>query len=517
MGAEGGPEAGGEPGSRARRRRQAPSAARAGVTEKFGEKKFGDKPGGKFGEKKSGGKPGESPAGPPRRPAWDRAVKASVWRADEAPDGPIFRKRRDADPKAAREASATRKHERVGAISPRSGNRVLVERVKADPADAPALGSGDGQGQTGRGRGGAVSAPGGARPAFGKQAASRPAGGRRVSTSVQARTRNVRLIVMIARVAKPPARGPGAPCRQIRGAPRWSRQRYARRIPWRAPVREETPSGPLIRGRAFRRTSRRRGGQAVRQTRRQGPSAELVANPPENLFGKPGGKPKGRPSGPSGRRSGQGTEQVAAELIRHAHRGRASLAGARSSGRRAGRARGRESPVRSARHPIACVKAIFNILAHGHDDACAGARVIDLFAGTGALGLEALSRGAAFALFVDDGAQARGLIRENVEALGLGGVTPPVPGAMRARLGARRQVHSRRSQSSAIRPMAAISRRARSEPARKAAGSVPARSSWLRRASRPPTCLPEGFTLLESRDYGETRVSFRPFRAARSR
>ena len=49
--------------------------------------------------------------------------------------------------------------------------------------------------------------------------------------------------------------------------------------------------------------------------------------------------------------------------------------------------------------------------------------MLDLFAGTGALGLEALSRGAAFALFVDDGAQARGIIRENVEALGAGGAT----------------------------------------------------------------------------------------------
>ena len=66
-------------------------------------------------------------------------------------------------------------------------------------------------------------------------------------------------------------------------------------------------------------------------------------------------------------------------------------------------------------------ETVFNILAHGYDDAVAGARVLDLFAGTGAMGLEALSRGAAFALFVDDGAAARGLIRENVEALGAGG------------------------------------------------------------------------------------------------
>lgn len=49
--------------------------------------------------------------------------------------------------------------------------------------------------------------------------------------------------------------------------------------------------------------------------------------------------------------------------------------------------------------------------------------MLDLFAGTGALGIEALSRGAAFALFVDDGAEARALLRENVATLGLGGVS----------------------------------------------------------------------------------------------
>ena len=68
-------------------------------------------------------------------------------------------------------------------------------------------------------------------------------------------------------------------------------------------------------------------------------------------------------------------------------------------------------------------ESLFNILAHGYDDPVTGARVLDLFAGTGAFGLEAMSRGAAFALLVDDGAEARALIRENVERLGLGGTT----------------------------------------------------------------------------------------------
>ena len=67
--------------------------------------------------------------------------------------------------------------------------------------------------------------------------------------------------------------------------------------------------------------------------------------------------------------------------------------------------------------------SLFNILVHAYDDPTAGARVLDLFAGTGALGLEALSRGAAFALFVDQSAEARALIRANIAALDLGGVT----------------------------------------------------------------------------------------------
>jgi len=68
-------------------------------------------------------------------------------------------------------------------------------------------------------------------------------------------------------------------------------------------------------------------------------------------------------------------------------------------------------------------ETLFNVLAHAHGDPVSGARVLDLFAGTGALGLEAVSRGAAFALFVDHGAEARALLRENVAALGAGGVT----------------------------------------------------------------------------------------------
>ncbi len=68
-------------------------------------------------------------------------------------------------------------------------------------------------------------------------------------------------------------------------------------------------------------------------------------------------------------------------------------------------------------------EALFNILAHGYGDPVTGARVLDLFAGTGALGIESISRGAAYALFVDEGVEARALLRANIETLGLGGVT----------------------------------------------------------------------------------------------
>ena len=92
-----------------------------------------------------------------------------------------------------------------------------------------------------------------------------------------------------------------------------------------------------------------------------------------------------------------------------------------------GRLKGRalKGPSSSATRPTSdrLRESLFNMLAHAYGDPCDGARVLDLFAGTGALGIEALSRGARFALFVEEAAEARSLIRDNVEALGLTGVT----------------------------------------------------------------------------------------------
>lgn len=59
-------------------------------------------------------------------------------------------------------------------------------------------------------------------------------------------------------------------------------------------------------------------------------------------------------------------------------------------------------------------ESLFNVLTNGYGDTLAGARVLDLFAGTGALGLEALSRGASSAVFVENGRVAQRILRENI-------------------------------------------------------------------------------------------------------
>jgi len=67
-------------------------------------------------------------------------------------------------------------------------------------------------------------------------------------------------------------------------------------------------------------------------------------------------------------------------------------------------------------------EAMFNVLQHGNFGIeLAGARILDLFAGSGALGIEALSRGAEYCIFVDDALPARAALRHNIDMLGLGG------------------------------------------------------------------------------------------------
>ena len=92
----------------------------------------------------------------------------------------------------------------------------------------------------------------------------------------------------------------------------------------------------------------------------------------------------------------------------------------------AGRFRGKQlmAPSDDSIRPTAdrVRESIFDILSSRLGASLDGLRVLDLFAGTGAMGLEALSRGASGAVFVETGAEGRGLIRDHIEAFGLGGV-----------------------------------------------------------------------------------------------
>jgi 16S rRNA (guanine966-N2)-methyltransferase len=68
-------------------------------------------------------------------------------------------------------------------------------------------------------------------------------------------------------------------------------------------------------------------------------------------------------------------------------------------------------------------ESLFNILSHAYPECVDGTRILDLFAGTGAVGLEAVSRGCRHALFVENSVEGRGLLWENIDALGLHGKT----------------------------------------------------------------------------------------------
>lgn len=151
-------------------------------------------------------------------------------------------------------------------------------------------------------------------------------------------------------------------------------------------------------------------------------------------------------------------------------------------------------------------QAIFNILAHGYGDPVSGARVLDLFAGTGALGIEALSRGAAFTLFVEEAAEARALIRANVETLSLTGVTK-IFRRDATRLGPR----------GAFEPFSLVF----CDPpygkgfAEKALASA-REGGWLadqallvvEEAVAAKFAAPEGFEVLERREYDDTEIVF---------
>jgi 16S rRNA (guanine966-N2)-methyltransferase len=156
-------------------------------------------------------------------------------------------------------------------------------------------------------------------------------------------------------------------------------------------------------------------------------------------------------------------------------------------------------------------QAIFNILNHndfGTGFTTEGARVADLFAGTGAMGIECLSRGAAFCLFVDDSADSRALIRQNVEALALTGVTKiwrrdaTSLGAMAPGAGGPFQLVflDPPYRKDLIAPALAS--------LRDGDWLVPNAILVAEAAEDEQIPVPEGFTSLDERIYGETRVWF---------
>lgn len=155
-------------------------------------------------------------------------------------------------------------------------------------------------------------------------------------------------------------------------------------------------------------------------------------------------------------------------------------------------------------------QAIFNILRHrdfGIGFSLEGSAVADLFAGTGALGIEALSQGARWCLLVDDSADSRAIQRENIEALGLTGAT---------RIWRRDACDLGPISPSAGGPfnLVFLDPPYRKDLIPKALASL-TDGGWLadRALLVAETNTSEafdapGFTLLDERDYGETRIRF---------
>lgn len=151
-------------------------------------------------------------------------------------------------------------------------------------------------------------------------------------------------------------------------------------------------------------------------------------------------------------------------------------------------------------------ESVFNILEHAYENVLEGARVMDVFAGTGALGFEAMSRGAKTCLFVEEAAEARGLIRRNQETLGLMGTT--------------RIFRRDATTMGSIGPAEPYTLAFLDPPygkglAEKALASLTA-GGWLtisalvviEEAAKADVVLPDGLERLDQRLYGETQVVF---------
>ena len=152
-------------------------------------------------------------------------------------------------------------------------------------------------------------------------------------------------------------------------------------------------------------------------------------------------------------------------------------------------------------------EAIFNKLEHGIAGfSLAGIRVLDLFAGSGAMGLEALSRGAAHVLFIDDDAEARGVIRRNADALGVIGRTK-IWRRDATRLGRSAPLHP--FALTFLDPPYGLGLATAALSGLVAGGWLAARAVVVvEEAASEPVETPPALSLIERRDYGETQVGY---------
>jgi len=151
-------------------------------------------------------------------------------------------------------------------------------------------------------------------------------------------------------------------------------------------------------------------------------------------------------------------------------------------------------------------ESVFNILASRLGASFDGLRVLDLFAGTGALGLEALSRGASHVTFVDTGADARGLIRDHIEAFGAGGVAKLLRRDATAlgeagTMGPVDLVFLDPPYGKGLAEQALVS-------LRNGGWLKPETLLVLEESSEVPVMLPDGFVLDDRREYGAAAVHF---------
>lgn len=151
-------------------------------------------------------------------------------------------------------------------------------------------------------------------------------------------------------------------------------------------------------------------------------------------------------------------------------------------------------------------ESVFNMLANRFGPAFEGVRVLDLFAGTGALGIEALSRGAGFAALIDTSPESRGIMRGHVQEFGLGGVT--------------RLLKRDATDLGPIEKFAPFNLVFLDPPYAKGLGekaiASAAEGGWLsddalivlEEKKGVDLVLPEGFEVSDQRDYGDTTIRF---------